>query len=165
MEKGFVARAREVEALLGDSRTTFLVVSTLETAPAHEAAYLARELLARDYDLGAIIANRVLPSSLTRRGAATSAKRLAAAAENGGLTSAVADRLSTGGAAVDEHVVGAVLAEVAARFHDVALVATREAERRAELAVLAPQVLDAPSLDSDINDLSGLATLVGHLRG
>ena len=38
MEKGFVARAREVEALLGDPRTTFLVVSTLETAPAHEAA-------------------------------------------------------------------------------------------------------------------------------
>ena len=29
--------AREVEALLGDPRTTFLVVSTLETAPAHEA--------------------------------------------------------------------------------------------------------------------------------
>ena len=36
----------EVEALLGDPRTTFLVVSTLETAPAHEAAFLARELLA-----------------------------------------------------------------------------------------------------------------------
>ena len=41
MEKGFVTRAREVEALLGDSRSTFLVVSTLETAPAHEATYLA----------------------------------------------------------------------------------------------------------------------------
>ena len=41
MEKGFVARAREVEALLGDPRTTFVVVSTLEAAPAHEAAYLA----------------------------------------------------------------------------------------------------------------------------
>jgi hypothetical protein len=40
----------------------------------------------------------------------------------------------------------------------------REAERRSELAELAPQVLDAPSLDSDIFDLSGLLTLVGHLR-
>ena len=39
-------RAREVEALLGDTRTTFVVVSTLETAPAHEAMFLARELLA-----------------------------------------------------------------------------------------------------------------------
>ena len=52
-----------------------------------------------------------------------------------------------------------VLAEVAARFHDVALVATREAERRAELAALAPQVLDVPSLDSDVNDLAGLLGL------
>ena len=58
-----------------------------------------------------------------------------------------------------------MLAEVAARFHDVALVATREAERRAELAALAPQVLDVPSMDSDINDLTGLLGLVGHLRG
>ncbi len=162
MEKGFVARAREVEALLGDARTTFLVVSTLETAPAHEAAYLARELLSRDYDLGAMIANRVLPPSLTRRGAATSAKRLAAEAD--GLAGTVARQLSSDGATVDERVVRDVLQEVATRFHDVALVATREAERRAELAALAPQVLDVPSLDSDINDLAGLATLVGHLR-
>ncbi|MET0579260.1 MAG: ArsA-related P-loop ATPase, partial [Ilumatobacteraceae bacterium] len=165
MEKGFVKRAKEVEALLGDPRTTFIVVSTLETAPAHEAAYLARELLEREYDLGAIIANRVLPASLTRRGAATSAKRLADATADGGLDDAVATELSTNGAAVDARVVRDVLGEVARRFHDVALVATREAERRAELALLAPQVLDVPSLDSDINDLAGLMVLVGHLRG
>ena len=85
MEKGFVARAKEVEALLADARSTFLVVSTLETAPAHEAMYLTRELLRRDYDLGAIVANRVLPSALTRRGAATAAKRLAEAATAGPL--------------------------------------------------------------------------------
>ena len=165
MEKGFVARAREVEALLGDPRTTFLVVSTLETAPAHEAAFLAREVLARDYDLGAIVANRVLPAALTRRGAAASAKRLAAATEGDALVGAVAAELGAQGAAVDTRVVGDVLSEVAARFHDVALVATREAERRAELAALAPQVLDVPSMDSDINDLTGLLGLVGHLRG
>ena len=165
MEKGFVARAREVEALLGDARTTFLVVTTLETAPAHEAAYLARELLSRDYDLGAIVANRVLPAALTRRGAAASAKRLAAATEGDALDEAVAAELGAHGAAVDTKVVGDVLAEVAARFHDVALVATREAERRAELAALAPQVLDVPSMDSDVNDLTGLLGLVGHLRG
>ena len=165
MEKGFVARAREVEALLGDARTTFLVVTTLETAPAHEAAYLARELLSRDYDLGAIVANRVLPAALTRRGAAASAKRLAAATEDDALDEAVAAELGAHGAAVDTKVVGDVLSEVAARFHDVALVATREAERRAELAALAPQVLDVPSMDSDVNDLTGLLGLVGHLRG
>jgi anion-transporting ArsA/GET3 family ATPase len=164
MEKGFVARAREVEALLGDARTTFLVVSTLETAPAHEAAFLARELLARDYDLGAIVANRVLPSALTRRGAATSAKRLGEAAAGRSLVGAVAKALSAQGPAVDERVVGEVLAEIAGAFHDVALVAAREAERRAELAALSPQVIDVPSLDGDVNDLASLMALVDHLR-
>lgn len=166
MEKGFVARAEQVEALLGDARTTFLVVSTLETAPAHEAAFLARELLRRDYDLGAIVANRVLPPSLTRRGAATSATRLAAAAADpdGALVPAVAAALGAAGPPVDERVVRDVLVEVATRFHDVALVAAREAERRAELAALTPQVLDVPHLDSDVNDLRGLMTLVAHLR-
>ena len=46
MEKGFVARAKEVEALLGDPRTTFVVVSTLEAAPAHEARSWPQELVA-----------------------------------------------------------------------------------------------------------------------
>jgi anion-transporting ArsA/GET3 family ATPase len=166
MEKGFVARAREVEALLGDPRTTFLVVTTLETAPAHEAGYLARELLSRDYHLGAIVANRVLPPALTRRAAVDSADRLAARVDDDEFVRSVAAQLSDDGPAapVEPKVVRDVLAEVATRFHDVAIVAMREAERRSELADLAPQVLDAPSLDSDIFDLSGLLTLVGHLR-
>ncbi len=108
---------------------------------------------ARDYDLGAIIANRVLPTALTRRGAATSAKRLGEAAANGPLVGGVTTALDAAGPAVDERVVRDVLTEVAERFHDVALVAAREAERRAELAALAPQVIDVPSLDSDVNDL------------
>jgi anion-transporting ArsA/GET3 family ATPase len=37
MEKGFVKHAEQVEHLLGDHRTTFVVVTTLEAAPAHEA--------------------------------------------------------------------------------------------------------------------------------
>ncbi len=99
MEKGFVGRAREVEALLSDPRTTFLVVSTLEAAPAHEAAFLAGELLARGHHLGAIIANRVLPSALTRRGAAMSADRLAEAiADDGLVDDVVADLAARGGA-------------------------------------------------------------------
>ena len=145
MEKGFVARAREVEALLGDPRTTFLVVSTLETAPAHEAAFLARELLSRDYDLGAIVANRVLPAGAhpprARRPAPSGSPpppRATRWSTPSPPSSAPTARPST------RKVVGDVLAEVAARFHDVALVATREAERRAELAALAPQVLDVP---------------------
>ncbi len=66
--------------------------------------------------------------------------------------------------AVDERTVHDVLAGIAANFHDVALVATREAERRAELSALAPQVLDVPSLESDIHDVRGLMTIARHLR-
>jgi anion-transporting ArsA/GET3 family ATPase len=163
MEKGFVARAREVEALLGDPRTTFLVVTTLETAPAHEAAYLARELVGREYHLGAVVANRVLPPALTRREAAKSADRLAGAVDDDEFIADVVAGLA-GDAPVEPKVVRDVLREVATRFQDVAIVAMREAERRAELAELAPLVLDVPSLDSDVFDLSGLLALVAHLR-
>ena len=159
MEKGFVARAREVESLLGDPRTAFVVVSTLEAAPAHEAAYLARELAVRDYQLGAIIANRVMPTALTSRAAATSAKRLGEAVTSTSIATDVANQLGC-----DPRTVGNVLTEVAARFHDVALVATREAERRAELAVLAPQVLDVEALQGDVHDLAGLFAIVDNLR-
>ena len=61
--------------------------------------------------------------------------------------------------------VGGVLGEIAARFHDVALVATREAERRTELAALAPQVLDVEALPGDVHDLAGLLAIVDQLVG
>jgi anion-transporting ArsA/GET3 family ATPase len=159
MEKRFVAHATAVERLLGDHRTTFVVVSTLEAAPAHEAAYLARALGQRDFHLGAIIANRVLPTEFMAKGAANSAKRLHTA--SGG---ALAERIA---AEIDSpvDVVSSTLDAAASRFHDIALVATREAERRAELEGLASLVLTAPTLDRDINDVADLLALGEHLRG
>ena len=56
-----------------------------------------------------------------------------------------------------------VLTEIATRFHDIAVVATREAERRTELATLAPVLATAPMLDRDVNDLADLAELANHL--
>jgi anion-transporting ArsA/GET3 family ATPase len=164
MEKGFVGRAREVEALLGDPRTTFVVVTTLETAPAYEAEYLTRELLRRSYHLGAVIANRVLPVAISRRSSGTSARRLAEAAGDDATLAGIVDHFDRGAPVVDADTVREVLTEVATRFQDVAIVASREAERRAELAELSPQVIDVPSLDSDVNDLTSLMALVGHLR-
>jgi anion-transporting ArsA/GET3 family ATPase len=153
MERGFVAHARQVERLLSDPRTTFVVVSTLEAAPTHEAAYLARALSRRELPLGAIVANRVLPASFTTRSAAKSARELGKAAD-GELADRLADEI---GADVD--VVRRVLGELADRFADVAIVATREAERRAELAELAPSVVSVPVLDRDVNDLADLAEM------
>ncbi len=170
MEKSFVKRAREVERLLGDPRTTFLVITTLEAAPAHEAGFLARAVRSRRYHLGAIIANRVLPRALTRRAAATSARRLGEAADDVQVVDSVVKSLNAldgdvDGGPIDRRLVASVMREVGTRFHDVALVATREAERRAELAELAPEVLDIPSFGTDINDLRGLMALVSALRG
>ena len=159
MEKGFVARAREVERLLGDRRTAFVVVSTLETAPAHEATFLAEELRRRKLPLGAIVVNRVLPASLCSDEAAESAVRLAERCDDESFINAVAKAIDA-----EPDVTEAVLREVATRFADVALVATREAERRAELEALSTNVLAAPSLDGEVNDVAGLYELARHLR-
>jgi hypothetical protein len=56
-----------------------------------------------------------------------------------------------------------VLSTAAARFQEIVVVAKREAERRTELAQLAPVVVSAPALDSDVHDLDGLFTLGAHL--
>jgi anion-transporting ArsA/GET3 family ATPase len=157
MEDGFVDHAHEVEQLLGDPRSTFVVVSTLEAAPSYEAAYLARELVRRQLHLGAIVANRVLPSSFTAKASATSARKLADAAR-GELADDVAAELGA-----DTEVVGDVLHEIATRFHDVAVVATREAERRGELADLASLLVAAPILDRDVNDVADLLDLAEHV--
>lgn len=159
MEHGFVKRARAVESLLVDARTAFVVVTTLETAPSHEARFLAQELLRRDMSLGAIVANRVLPHELAGTAAAESAEALR---ERSGpeLASAIASELDD--APID--VVDSVLDQLAERFDDVALVASRETERRVELASLTPSMLEVPWLSGDIHDLAGLGALVDRLR-
>jgi hypothetical protein len=44
-------------------------------------------------------------------------------------------------------------------------VATREAERRAELTALAPLVVAAPTFGHDVNDVADLLALGAHLLG
>ena len=158
MESGFVRRAKEVESLLVDPRTAFVVVTTLETAPSYEARFLARALLDRGMSLGAIVANRVLPDSLASTEATDSAVALLDAV-GGDLPGEVAEVV---GASPKQ--VGAVLKRIATRFDDVALVAARESDRRHELADLAPVLLAVPWLSGDIHDLAGLGELAGHLR-
>ena len=158
MEAGFVARADEVERLLIDPRTAFVVVSTLEAAPAYEARYLADELQRRSMNLGAVVVNRAVPASLRRPAAATAARRLRAAADDPARLAPLA-----AAAATDAGSVRTVLVEVSERFHDVAVVANREAERRAELEALGAITVVAPTLAHDVADLGGLVELGGHL--
>ena len=166
MEKGFVQRAREVERLLADPRTSFLIVSTLEAAPAHEAGFLAAALAERNLPLGGIVLNRAMPTVLREPSVAKAASRLrdvAASTELPADLIAALAKPASKADAVSPDVVRGILGEIADRFHDIAMVATREAERRAELQRLAPFTSTAPALDHDIHNLASLLELGNHL--
>ena len=154
MEKGFVEHARQVEKLVGDPRTTFVVVSTLEAAPTHEATYLVRALDRRDLHLGAIIANRVLPAEFTSKSANRAARKLSRESATSELVSDLAEALDE-----DPSDVAHVLRELGDRFADIAVVATRESERQAELAELTSLMVSVPVLDRDVNDLGDLVEM------
>ncbi len=159
MEPGFVKRAGEVERLLTDDRTSFVVVSTLEAAPAHEARFLVAELQRRSMPLGALVLNRTLPEGIREPAAAKAADLLRQRIDSTDLVDALA--AVTGDAASD---VRNVLGEVADRFHEVAVVAAREADRRRELTGLAPVVCDVPTMADDVHDLAGLLAIAAHLH-
>ncbi len=158
MEKGFVARAREVERLLADPRTSFLVVSTLEAAPAHEAAFLATALADRHLPLGGIVINRAMPEVLRQPVVAKAATQLSKQAQSSSLAADIGASIDA-----DPAVVRGILIEIGGRFHDIAMVAAREAERRADLERLAPFTATAPALDHDIHNVRGLLELGDHL--
>jgi anion-transporting ArsA/GET3 family ATPase len=161
MEPGFVRRATEIEGVLTDERTTFVVVTTLEAAPSHEARYLMDELGRRSMPLGAVVINRALPAQLAQPATARTANALAAA---------IADPLDGAAAEVAELVdaprdaVATVLGEVAERFRQVAVIAARESERRRDLAAMAPIVADVPTQAGDVHDVAGLLAVADSLR-
>jgi anion-transporting ArsA/GET3 family ATPase len=150
MYDGFVERARAVERLLHDRRTTFVVVSTLEAAPAHEAEFFIESLERMQFHLGALVLNKVLPSYLLDPVACQVADEIARRAEE--LAPEVA-------AAADPAQVGRVLTEIAESFQRFHVVAQREAEERAEMAAVPEVVASVPYFDSDIHDLAGLLQL------
>lgn len=150
MAPGFVERADAVTRLLSDHRTTFLVVSTLESAPLHEAEHFIGALDERRLHLGALVLNKVLPSYLRRTATTGVAKRLCADAEDlAGAVEGVGDPADA----------ARVLATVGESFLNYQVVAKREAEQRAELARTPDVVAAVPYLDADIADLRGLLAL------
>jgi len=168
MYEGFVERARAVERLLHDRRTTFAVVSTLEAAPAHEAEFFIRALADKGFHLGALVLNKVLPEYLLDGVACTAAESLERGAD--AVAAQVAESLAGGGAgdagggagvagAGEPAQVARVLVEIAESFQRFHVVAEREAEERAELASLPEVVATVPYFDSDIHDLTGLLRL------
>jgi anion-transporting ArsA/GET3 family ATPase len=159
MYGGFVDRANAVERLLHDRRTTFAVVTTLESAPLHEAEFFCQQLLSRDYHLGALILNRTLPRYLLSTEGDRAADTLCG--ESGPLGAELADTgvPALGDAARDAR----VLKTIGESFQNFAVVAKREAELRAELSQVPEVLADVPALDSDVGDISGLALIADSL--
>ena len=155
MYEGFVERSQAVSRLLEDHGTTFVVVSTLEPAPAQEAEFFVEALAERELHLGALVFNKVLPTDLFSPEAARVAEAIG---RDPGPVAA-----SVGGAVDDAEQVGRVLCEVAESFLNYRVVASREAEEAARLGTRAEVVATVPYLADDIHDLDGLLTVGRHL--
>jgi anion-transporting ArsA/GET3 family ATPase len=162
MAPGFVERAEAVSRLLHDRRTTFIVVTTLEASPAHEAEYFIEVLAAKKFHLGAVVLNKVLPDYLRDPGA--SSARLAERIEHDAseVAAALAPLIEDG----DVHgQLRRVLTEVAENFLRFQLVAQREAEQEAALGRVPDVVATVPYFDNDIFDLGGLLELGARIWG
>ena len=154
MYSGFVERARSVERVLRDKRTTFIVVSTLEAAPIREAEFFIRVLTSKRFNLGALVLNKVLPEYLLDEQAELRAVRLC---DDG--PEIAASRGLAGSLGVEQQQLGRVLSEVGENFRNFAVVARREAAQRKELELRPDVVAAVPEFDSDIHDLPGLLRL------
>ena len=150
MAPGFVERADAVTKTLADKRTTFLVVSTLEAAPLHEAEFFIDALDERKLHLGALVLNKVLPAYLRRTATTGVAKRLVADADE------LAGIVDDAGTPAD---ISRVLGTIGESFLNYQVVAKREAEQRASLARSPEVVATVPYFDADIHDLAGLLRL------
>jgi anion-transporting ArsA/GET3 family ATPase len=151
MYAGFVERAEAVGRLLHDRRTTFVVVSTLEAAPLREAEFFIDALAEKRFHMGAVVLNKVLPSYLLDEETTAVAERLSARADE------VAAEVANG--AGDPEQIARVLREVAESFCNFEVVARREAEQRAELALTPEVIVTVPFFEVDIHDLAGLLRL------
>src|SRR3546814_8992222 len=150
MYDGFVQRARSVQRILYDKRTTFVVVSTLESAPLRESEFFMSALGEGRCHLGAVVLNKVLPAYMLDAGAADAAARL------GADPHAAAGALADLG---DAESVSRVVGEIRQSFLNFRVVASREAGQRKELGRVPDVLATVPYFGSDIHDLAGLVRL------
>ena len=159
MYAGFVTRAHAVERLMHDRRTGFVVVTTLEGAPLREAEFFCSELTAREFHLGAMVLNRVLPEWLLDPAVASAAARVLDDADGIAATLAATDDAVF----ADPARTARVLRTAAESFENFQVVAAREAEMRAELSRLPEVVATVPTFTDDVHDVAGLWRIAERL--
>jgi len=140
MTDGFSDRAHHVEALLGDSRTTFLLVTSPREASIQEAEWFAKRLREEDLPFGGVIVNRVRPQIGTQPSPQldTELTGLLGAKLGAKVTRTLGEQVAL--ADVDAH-----------NMSDL----KRRLGRKPTLAV--------PELAGDVHDLAGLRALNEHL--
>jgi anion-transporting ArsA/GET3 family ATPase len=137
---GFRTRAAQVDALLHDPATTFVLVTGPEREPIEEALRFRAELAARRMSLSGAVVNRIHADELAEREGDDLEALLA---EEVGLSAALAVR-------------------VAAAFRDEHALALRDAANVADFAArLGDEVplVRVPLLDEDVHDVAGLVAL------
>ena len=158
MEAGFVARATDVERTLQDERTSFVVVTTLETAPLYEAQYLLAELTKRKFGLRGVVANRVIDHDVVAS-ARDAADRLGVVTQDSAVVSELLGVLP-GATAVDVRRVVAGALERVTAIDAVASTQERRLEQlRAALTPLGANVWISGLRGSDITDVASLVDL------
>jgi anion-transporting ArsA/GET3 family ATPase len=140
MAQGFRERAQHVNALLADSRTSFLLVTSPRRDAIEEAVYFHHRLADSGMPFGAAIVNRM--------------RRAPAATVDGQLLGEV------------EELLGERLGrKVARNMEDYARLAERDrlnVERLREKLGRKPMIA-VPDLDPDVHDIEGLARMNEHL--
>jgi anion-transporting ArsA/GET3 family ATPase len=170
MEAGFVERAKEVEALLHDSKTSFVIVTTLEDAPLSEAEFLSAALKERKFSTHSAIANRVIPKELQGGALTEQAHVLNDARQNTEFISELADVLvnTDTSSDIDEANLSKLLTQTLETIQNYALATTQISEMQSTLldrvAGFADHFAVAPMLESDIADINGLVTLGENLN-
>jgi anion-transporting ArsA/GET3 family ATPase len=151
MYDGFVERAKAVTRTLQDDRTSFLVVTTLDPDPVREAEFFIAELRRRQYHLGAVVFNRVLPDYLRDRDARVTAERLRDEADDLAASMKIAER--------DRAAFADVLREIADSFLGYRALATRQAEQLAEFGSASELTLLVPALEEGVSSISDIVEL------
>jgi anion-transporting ArsA/GET3 family ATPase len=141
MVGGFRERARRVNELLADNRTSFLVVCGPQGEPISEAVYFHRKLVEAKLPFGGVIVNKVHYAS------------------DAGGEGHLAEELT--GALGDAD----LARRVEANFADYQALAARDAENIARLTreMKPRRVIRVPYLDEDVHDIRGLAEINRYL--
>jgi len=159
MEIGFVERARNVEQLLHDPKTSFVVVTTLEDAPLSEAEFLSTALKERKFTTSFAIANRVIPKELKSAALLKQAEVLNQFRNDTQATSELASTLTGSEIEIETNLLSQTMATIANYAQATTQIIEHQTALTDRVVSFADNFASAPMLETDIADIDGLIAL------